>query len=106
MFELAPEDSLEALFSFYEAKVFQSGYLREELEDTRKEAEREKAKILNNIARTCRTILRKLSITQDTGLRGRIQKLIAAVFPLSHGACTNRAGLFNTNNITTIDEQA
>lgn len=72
MFELAPEDSLEALFSFYEAKVFQSGYLREELEDTRKEAEREKAKVLNNIARTCRTILRKLSITQDTGLRGRI----------------------------------
>lgn len=33
--------------------------------------------ILNKTAKVCKIILRKLSVTHDTGFRGKVQKLIA-----------------------------
>jgi len=42
--------------------------------------------------------MRKLSVTHDTGFRGKVQKLIASVFPLIHPSGLNRAGNFNTKN--------
>jgi hypothetical protein len=49
--------------------------------------------------------MRKLSITQDTGFRGKIQKLIASVFPIAHPSGTNRLGTLNTKNVTTFEEE-
>jgi len=48
--------------------------------------------------------MRKLSITHATGFRGKIQKFIASVFPLSHPACTNRMGALNIKNLTNFEE--
>jgi uracil-DNA glycosylase len=47
--------------------------------------------------------MRKLSVTHDTEFRGRVQKLIASVFPLTHPSGLNRAGNFNTKNITQFE---
>ena len=42
----------------------------------------------------------KLSVTHDTEFRGRIQKRIASVFPLTHPSGLNKLGNFNVKNIT------
>jgi len=47
--------------------------------------------------------MRKLSVTHDTGFRGKVQKLIASVFPLTHPSGLNRAGNFNTKNQTNFE---
>lgn len=61
------------------------------------------AAILNMISRICKTIMRKLSLTHDIGFRGKIQKLIASVFPLTHPSGLNRLGNFNTKNQTSFE---
>ncbi len=63
------------------------------------------ALILNMISRICKTIMRKLSVTHDTGFRGRVQKLIASVFPLTHPSGLNRVGSFNTKNETNYEKK-
>jgi len=47
--------------------------------------------------------MRKLSVTHDTGFRGKVQKLIASVFPLTHPSGLNRAGNLNTKNQTSFE---
>lgn len=44
--------------------------------------------------------MRKLSVTHDTGFRGKVQKMIASVFPLAHPSGLNRFGHLNTKNQT------
>lgn len=48
-------------------------------------------------------MMRKLSLTHDTGFRGKVQILIANVFPLMHGSGLNRIGKLNTQNETQIE---
>lgn len=59
--------------------------------------------VLNSCANICKIIMRKLSVTHDTEFRGRVQKLIASVFPLTHASGLNRTGNFNTKNITQFE---
>lgn len=103
MFDQVPEDFIDQLFKLYESKIFHSGYLKQELEGDKLSTLRRD--LMHQILRTCKIIIGKLSITQDTGLRGRILKLNASVFDVTHPACTNKTGTINTTNETKIDEE-
>lgn len=76
VFDCAAENQLTYLFDIMESKVFKS-----ELLNVRED---EKNILLNYCSKICKIILRKLSITHDIGFRGKVQTLIASVFPLSH----------------------
>ncbi len=49
-------------------------------------------------------ILKKLSVTDDTKFRGRIQMLMACVLPISDKSGVNLNGVYNTNRATQIEE--
>lgn len=49
-------------------------------------------------------ILRKLSVTDDTKFRGRIQMLTACVLPISEKSGVNLNGVYNMNKATQIEE--
>ena len=49
-------------------------------------------------------ILKKLSVTDDTKFRGRIQMLIACVFPISEKSGVNLNGVYNSNKAAQIEE--
>lgn len=36
------------------------------------------------VSKICKIIIKKLSVTHDTKMRGRVQTFIAAAFPLTH----------------------
>ena len=55
------------------------------------------------LLRMANNILKKLSITNDTSFRGRVQMFITAVFPLSEKSGVNLKGTLNTQNVTLID---
>ena len=57
----------------------------------------------NMCARICKIIMKKLSATHDTEFRGRVQKLIASVFPLTHPSGLNKLGHFNIKNQTQFE---
>lgn len=59
--------------------------------------------LINLCAKICKMIMRKLSATHDTEFRGRVQKLIASVFPLTHPSGLNKPGNFNTKNLTSFE---
>ena len=59
--------------------------------------------LFNMCARICKIIMKKLSATHDTEFRGRVQKLIASVFPLTHPSGLNRPGNFNLKNQTQFE---
>jgi uncharacterized protein (DUF2461 family) len=65
--------------------------------------EKELGMVINWCAKICKIVMRKLSVTHDTEFRGRVQKLIASVFPLTHPSGLNRVGNFNFKNITQFD---
>ena len=52
-------------------------------------------KIFLPLLRIWNGILNKLSTTNHTNFIGRIHKLIADVFPLSHKSCVNFKGIYN-----------
>jgi THO complex subunit 1 len=56
------------------------------------------------LLRTVNGILRKLSVTDDTKLRGRIQMLTARVLPISEKSGVNLNGTYNMNKATQIEE--
>lgn len=49
-------------------------------------------------------ILRRLSVTDDTEFRGRIQMLTAHVLPISEKSGVNLNGVYNANKATQIEE--
>lgn len=59
--------------------------------------------VINLCAKICKIIMRKLSVTHDTEFRGRVQKLIASVFPLTHPSGLNKVGNFNVKNVTQFE---
>jgi hypothetical protein len=65
LFECAPEDSLPSLFKMMEQKVFDGNINLADKDGN-------SSLILNMISRICKTIMRKLSVTHDTGFRGRV----------------------------------
>lgn len=94
LFESTSEDTLELLFNMMETKVFNGDLIQAS------NGENKQDQVLNMIARICKTIMRKLSATHDTGFRGKVQKLIASVFPLTHPSGLNRIGKLNIKNQT------
>ncbi len=66
-------------------------------------SEKDASTVFNMCARICKIIMKKLSATHDTEFRGRVQKLIASVFPLTHPSGLNRPGNFNLKNVTQFE---
>lgn len=56
------------------------------------------------LLRTVNGVLRKLSVTDDTKFRGRIQMLTACILPISERSGVNLNGVYNTNKATQIEE--
>jgi len=56
------------------------------------------------LLKTINGILKKLSVTDDTLFRGRIQMLLACVFPISHKSGVNWNGIYNQNKATQIED--
>ena len=77
LFECASESSLSSLFDMMERNMFVNGLLSADKED-------QMNNLLNMCSKICKIIMRKLSVTHDIGFRGKVQKLIAAVFPMTH----------------------
>ncbi|CDW71534.1 UNKNOWN [Stylonychia lemnae] len=102
LFDSTSEDTLGPLFSMMEEKMFNGNLLNIQSEDVKKD-QQTTASILNIISRVCKSIMRKLSVTHDTGFRGKVQKLIASVFPLTHPSGLNKLGNFNTKNSTNFE---
>ena len=65
--------------------------------------EKDAGVVFNMCARICKIIMKKLSATHDTEFRGRVQKLIASVFPLTHPSGLNKPGNFNLKNMTQFE---
>ncbi|TNV82285.1 hypothetical protein FGO68_gene5609 [Halteria grandinella] len=116
LFECSPEHYLLSLFEMMERKLFSNeGTADEESKDssnvgqrmvyaiTANLGEKDLNLVINLCAKICKIIMRKLSVTHDTEFRGRVQKLIASVFPLTHPSGLNRAGNFNIKNATQFE---
>ena len=56
--------------------------------------------------RTCNELLRRLSKTHDTVLRGRVLLLLSSLYALSERSALNLAGNYNRANITALDEMS
>ncbi len=56
------------------------------------------------LLRICNTLLRRLSRTQNTSLRGKVHMLLTRSLPLDEKTGVNLSGFFNTSNPTTADE--
>jgi len=54
--------------------------------------------------RTCNELLRRLSKTHDTVLRGRVLLLLSSLYPLSERSALNLAGSYNRSNTTELDD--
>jgi hypothetical protein len=63
----------------------------------------EKDVAFNMCARICKIIMKKLSATHDTEFRGRVQKVFASAFPLTHPSGLNKLGTFNLKNQTQFE---
>lgn len=64
------------------------------------------SKFYLHILRLCNGILGKLSSTNHTKFIGKVHKLIANVFPLSHRSGVNFKGLYHERIITNTEEDA
>jgi hypothetical protein len=116
LFEIAQEQVLLPLFDMMEAKLFNGGQKEEQKQAGSKNSigermfyilsnlnEKDSGIVFNICARICKIIMKKLSATHDTEFRGRIQKLIASVFPLTHPSGLNKPGNFNLKNQTQFE---
>lgn len=56
------------------------------------------------LLRLCNELLRRLSKTEDTVFCGRILIFLSLVFPLSERSAVNLRGEFNTDNVTTYEQ--
>lgn len=97
LFDCTSEDTFEPLFNMMETLLFKGNLLKSSSDD------QSRRYILDYISRICKSVMRKLSVTHDTGFRGRVQILIANVFPLMHGSGLNRLGKINTQNETKFE---
>jgi THO complex subunit 1 len=48
--------------------------------------------------RLSNSILKRLSVSNDTEFRGRVQMALASIFPISDKSGVNQKGLYNLNN--------
>ena len=92
MFESQPVHEIEQIFFILENQVA-----------TRKAAEMTQQNKMV-LLRIVTGILKKLSVTDDTKFRGRIQMLTACVLPISDKSGVNLNGVYNTNKATQIEE--
>ena len=92
LFECQPKKRIEKLF-----------FLLEDLITSKKASD---VNPNNTILKICNGILKKLSQTNDTQFRGRIQLLISYIFPISERSGVNVNGGYNASNQTTIEPKA
>jgi THO complex subunit 1 transcription elongation factor len=99
LFESSQEQHLLSLFQLMERKIFHQEETKSSFMVTGV-TEKDANTLINLCAKICKMIMRKLSATHDTEFRGRVQKLIASVFPLTHPSGLNKPGNFNLKNVT------
>lgn len=86
--ETVPINDLEILFDRFESNLKIKSYSSFNI-DTRK----------LTMLKISNTILKRLSSSMDTKLRGRVQMALASIFPISDKSGVNQKGLYNLNNI-------
>ena len=98
LFECAQEPHLLPLFDMMVKKLFpgQGGFFQGA-------SEREQNILINFCSKVCKAIMKKLSATHETEFRGKIQRFIATIFPLTHASGLNKIGHYNVKNTTNVD---
>jgi THO complex subunit 1 len=85
--ETFPIKDLEGLFDKIESNLKSKSY--SSFNDNRK----------LTMLKISNTLLKRLSSSMDTKLRGRVQMALASIFPISDKSGVNQKGLYNMNNI-------